>query len=117
MSVRRWGTQMSTWSQGTHRHEAPMGEQKLGPQAGGGWAAAETPAVQPFASFPLSALSGPRGAGAEGHQAWGEVLTALHLRAPLSPAVPPGNLTHMFAAGQQVSLGVLPQPEPPPTAP
>ena len=42
-----------------------------------------------------------------GHRAWGEILTALHLRAPLSPAVPPGDLTHVCSRSASESGGPL----------
>lgn len=86
----------------------PMGEQKLkGPRAGGAGLQLRRLRSSPcFLSFVQrsQALVEPTGLR---HQAWGEVLTALHLRAPLSPAVPPGDLTHVCSRTASESGGPL----------
>lgn len=107
MSVRRRGTQTGTWSQGTQTR-GPRGQQKLkGPRAGGAGLQLRHPWSSPcFLSFVQCSLAlvEPTGLGC---RAWGEVLTALHLRAPLSPAVPPGDLTHVCSRSASESGGPL----------
>ena len=86
----------------------PMGEQKLkGPRAGGAGLQLRRPRSSPcFLSFVQRSLALVEPTGLR-RQAWGEVLTALHLQAPLSPAVPPGDLTHVCSRPGSESGGPL----------